>query len=87
MKAGERPIVVVGGSAAGFYIAHRLAKAGMPVRVYEAAKAIDPTRRTLIVTDKFREQMGELAPRAIINEIRTFDLFANGDRASIWVVL
>ena len=27
--------------------------------------------------------MGELAPGAIVNEIRTFELFANGDRATV----
>ncbi len=76
-------VVIIGGSAAGLYAAHRLAQAGVPVRVYEAIESVDPVSRTLIVTDKFREQMGDLAPRAIVNEIRTFELFSNGDRASV----
>ena len=78
-----KQIVIIGGSAAGFYAAHRLASAGVPVRIYEATESLDPASRTLIVTDKFREQMGELAPHAVVNEIRTFELFANGDRAAI----
>ena len=79
----DRPVVVVGGSASGFYAAHRLAAAGVPVRVYEAGEEVDPAPRTLIVTDKFREQMGELANRAIVNRIRSFELIADGRRASI----
>lgn len=83
MKSQQREVVVVGASAAGLYIAMKLAREGFQVRVYEAAKIIDPLRRTLIVTDKFREQMGLFADNAIVNEIHVFELFANGDQASV----
>ncbi len=36
-----------------------------------------------IAAVRFRQQTGELAPEAIVNEIRTFELFANGDRATV----
>ena len=83
MKLQEREVAVVGASAAGLYIAMKLAREGVRVRVYEVATAIDPARRTLIVTDKFREQMGLFADDAIVNEIRVFELFANGSQASV----
>ena len=76
-------VVIVGGSAAGFYAARKLAGAGLRVSVYEGSAGIDPAPRVLIVTDKFRDQMGEFAPEAIVNEVRTFELFASGDRASV----
>ena len=83
MKLQEPEVAVVGASAAGLYIAMKLAREGVRVRVYEVATAIDPPRRTLIVTDKFREQMGLFADDAIVNEIRVFELFADGSQASV----
>ena len=83
MKSQQCEVAVVGASAAGLYIAMKLAREGVRVRVYEAATAIDPPRRTLIVTDKFREQMGLFANNVIVNEIHVFELFANGSQASV----
>jgi len=83
MKLQEPEVAVVGASAAGLYIAMKLAREGVRVCVYEVATAIDPPRRTLIVTDKFREQMGLFADDAIVNEIRVFELFANESQASV----
>jgi flavin-dependent dehydrogenase len=80
-NAGE--VVVVGGSAAGFYTATHLARGGRSVRVLESMPTLDPTSRTLIVTDHFKNQMGQSARASILNEIRRFELFTDGRSAVV----
>jgi flavin-dependent dehydrogenase len=83
---GERPgrqVTVVGGSASGFYTASLLARAGCSVQVLERAEQLDPTPRTLIVTDHMRTLLGEVGERAIVNEIRQFELFTDGRKAQV----
>lgn len=76
-------VAVVGASAAGLLTASRLADQGHEVRVYERARALDPEPRTLIVTSRFRDELGELAEPSIVNEIDTFELYANGRVAQV----
>lgn len=76
-------VVVVGGSAAGLYAAAEIARGGRRVRVLESKRALDPARRTLIVTNQFREQLGAWAKETILNEIRRFELFTDGRSAEI----
>jgi flavin-dependent dehydrogenase len=73
----------VGGSAAGLYAASLLARAGRRVRIFERAEQLDPTPRTLIVTHRMRELLGPLAKRAVVNEIRRFELFTDGRSATV----
>jgi len=80
-NAGE--VVVVGGSAAGFYTATHVARGGRAVRVLEAKQTLDPTSRTLIVTDHFKNQIGQSARASILNEIRRFELFTDGRSAIV----
>jgi len=80
-NAGE--VVVVGGSAAGFYTATHVARGGRSVRVLESMPTLDPTSRTLIVTDHFKNQMGQSARASILNEIRRFELFTDGRSAVV----
>ena len=76
-------VVVVGGSAAGLYTAASLARAGRRVRVLESMPELDPARRTLIVTDHFRHQLGAASAVSIVNEIRRFELFTDGRSAQV----
>jgi flavin-dependent dehydrogenase len=76
-------VVVVGGSAAGLYTAAKVAQGGKPVRVLESKRGFEPVPRTLIVTDHFRNQLGDSAKESILNEIRRFELFTDGRSAQV----
>jgi flavin-dependent dehydrogenase len=76
-------VAVVGGSAAGLFAASLLARGGRSVRVFERVEALEPTTRTLIVTDRMRGLLGAPAERSIVNEIRRFELFTDGRSANI----
>ena len=75
--------MVVGGSAAGLLTATLLAREGVPVTVLERTPTVRPAPRTLIVTDQLRGLLGPGVDRAIRNEIRRFELFADGRVASV----
>lgn len=76
-------IAIVGASAAGVYAAGLLARAGRDVVVYERAPRLDPQPRTLIVTHRYRDVLGALGERAVRNEVRHFELYADGRTASV----
>src|SRR2546423_10542918 len=76
-------VIVVGGSAAGFYTAAQVARGGKRVRVLESKPHLEPAPRTLIVTNHFRKQVGAVANESITNEIRRFELFTDGRSAQV----
>jgi len=76
-------VIVVGGSAAGFYTAAKVAQGGKRVRVLESKPSLEPASRTLIVTNHFRNQLGASANESVLNEIRRFELFTDGRSAQI----
>ena len=76
-------VIVVGGSAAGFYTAAKVARGGKRVRVLESKRGLEPVPRTLIVTDHFRKQLGPSANESVLNEIRRFELFTDGRSAQV----
>jgi digeranylgeranylglycerophospholipid reductase len=76
-------VIVVGGSAAGFYTAAKVAQGGKRVRVLESKPGLEPASRTLIVTNHFRNQLGASANESVLNEIRRFELFTDGRSAQI----
>lgn len=78
-----RPVVVVGGSASGFFAAYLLARAGRPVHVLERSERLDPANRTLIVTSHLRSLLGTMGEQAVVNQIRKFELFTDGRSAQI----
>ncbi len=78
-----KDIAIIGGSTAGFFTAHLLARKGCKVRVYEREEDVRLSPRTLIVTSYMRDLMGSLSESSVINEIRRFELFANGRVAVI----
>jgi len=83
-KSNATPVAVVGGSAAGLFTAALLARQGIKSQVLEQSDRLDPIARTLIVTHKFRNVLGDLLPpSAIVNEIRRFELFTDGRSATI----
>src|SRR5487761_83162 len=81
--SGKQPVAVVGGSAAGLFTSYLLARACVPVRVFEQSSSIDPAARTLIVTRRMNDILGEVGSPSIVNEIRKFELFTDGRAASI----
>ena len=74
---------MIGGSASGFFTASLLARAGCAVEVLERSDQLDPTPRTLIVTNHMRALLGVVGERAVINEIRKFELFTDGRAAQV----
>jgi flavin-dependent dehydrogenase len=73
----------VGGSAAGLFTAYLLARAGHTARVFEGREGLDSASRTLIVTERLRGILGALGDKAVVNEIRRFELFTDGRVARI----
>ncbi len=76
-------VIVVGGSAAGYLTAAKVAAGGREVQVLDAKAGLDPAPRSLIVTHHFREQLREVAASSIVNEIRRFELFTDGRSAEV----
>src|SRR5438034_5388068 len=60
-----------------------LARAGLRARVFEGAGELDPRPRTLIVTRRLQEILGEVGKSALVNEIRRFELFTDGRVATV----
>lgn len=79
----DQEVLVVGGSAAGFYVAAQIARGGKPVRVLESMRELQPAPRTLIVTNHLRSQLGAAANDCVLNEIRRFELFTDGRSAQV----
>lgn len=79
----HQQIAIVGGSAAGLFTAYLLARAGREARVFEGQDRLDSAPRTLIVTDRMREILGGLGEKAVVNEIRQFELFTDGRVARV----
>src|SRR5260370_6702959 len=82
-RGSARHVAVIGGSASGCFTASLLARAGCSVEVLERSEELDPTPRTLIVTSHMRTLLGEVGERAVINEIRKFELFTDGRAAQV----
>jgi len=80
---GRQSVSIIGGSAAGFFTGCVLAQKGAEVKIFEAAERLDPTPRSLIVTSRMRGLLGPAGEEAVVNEIRHFELFANGYVAKI----
>jgi len=79
----SQEIGIVGGSAAGLFTGHLLARSGLRVRVFEGADGFNSKPRTLIVTARMRELLGNIGEKAVVNEIRRFELFTDGRVARI----
>lgn len=84
-RPGTRPreVAIVGGSAAGFFLARLFAENRLPVRVFEGATELNPEARTLIVTSRMRDILGPLEGASVVNEIRQFELFTDGRAATV----
>lgn len=67
------PIAIVGASVAGLTAAWRLARAGVPVRVFEAQAPFRPAERTLIVTPAFLRLLEDPGD-VVLNRIAAFEL-------------
>lgn len=78
-----KEVTIIGGSAAGFYAGQVLARSGTKVQIFEAQDSLDHSPRTLIVTKQMKDLLGPSSDGAVINQIRRFELFADGKVASI----
>src|SRR5258706_4592354 len=78
-----RDVAIVGGSAAGLFLARTFALQKLPVRVFEGAPSFDPDPRTLIVTSRMRDILGPLESGSVVNEITHFELFTDGRSATV----
>ena len=76
-------VTVIGASVAGLFAAGHLARCGVPVRVYEAQAPFRPAPRTLIVTPTFLRLADFDTSEAILNRVRTFELFSRSAAARI----
>jgi digeranylgeranylglycerophospholipid reductase len=74
----SKDVAIIGGSTSGLFTASLLAAQGVDVRVFEASDRIEPSRRTLIVTDYVRDALGGLCDDVVVNRIKRFELFADG---------
>lgn len=83
MPSSPRDVAIVGGSAAGLFLARLFAERDLPVRVYEGGTNLSPDARTLIVTSRMRDIIGPLEGASVVNEIRQFELFTDGRSATI----
>ncbi|GIX46560.1 MAG: hypothetical protein KatS3mg131_0771 [Candidatus Tectimicrobiota bacterium] len=83
MEQRDTEIAVVGGSAAGLFAAYLLARQHHQVVVLEGAERFDPAPRALIATHRFRELLGNLGDKAVVNEIHRFELHADGQVATV----
>ena len=82
-SAQSGKVGIIGGSVAGLFTAHLLGQAGKQVRVFEGAETFDPKPRSLIVTHRLREILGQVGKKSLVNEIRRFELFTDGRVARI----
>jgi flavin-dependent dehydrogenase len=60
-----------------------LARQGRAVRIFERSEKLDPAPRTLIVTSRMRRLLGSVGERAVVNEIKRFELFTDGRSAMV----
>lgn len=72
----QQRAIIVGASAAGLFAAYRLARGGLPVRVYEAQAPFRPAPRTLIVTPAWLRLLDFDAGEAVLNRTHTFELIS-----------
>lgn len=82
-RTNKQSVAVIGGSAAGLFAASLLARRGLSVSVFEHLERLEPAERTLIVTDRVRSILGRVVEGSIVNEIRRFELFADGRVATV----
>jgi flavin-dependent dehydrogenase len=83
VRQASAPVTVVGGSATGLFAAIRLAEGGRAVTLLEGADSWEPEPRTLIVTRRMRDLLGDPGDRAIVNTINRFELITDGRVATV----
>jgi len=79
----SREVAIIGGSAAGMFTAHLLARRGARVQVFEGAGQLDLVLGRSSLRPKCSRQWGRQASRRFTNEIRRFELFTDGRVAEI----
>ena len=57
--------------------------AGVKAELFEQASALDTAPRTLIVTSRMLDVLGGVGGRAVVNEVKHYELFADGRAATV----
>jgi flavin-dependent dehydrogenase len=76
-------VAIIGGSAAGFFTAYLLAREGVAVKLFEQSDELEAAARTLIVTRRMNDLLGDAGSASIVNEVRKFELFTDGRAATV----
>lgn len=76
-------VLVIGASGPGLLVAAEVARAGLPVGVYEQAERLAPQARTLIVTPALTQALGFVPESAILHRVGSFELRSNGTLARV----
>ena len=78
-----QPVTIVGGSVTGLFTGTLLARGGRAVTLLEGNDHWEPKPRTLIVTRRMRDLLGEPGDRSVVNEINRFELMTDGRVATV----
>jgi flavin-dependent dehydrogenase len=76
-------ITIIGASTPGLFAAYLLAQMGANVEVYERSGSLDFPPRTLIVTGKISDVLGFTPEDAILNQVRSAELFSKSRSAKV----
>ena len=75
--------VIIGCSMAGLYAAELLAATGRKVGVFERRRSLDPSRRTLIVTQGLARVLGSVPEGSTLHRIQFVEVEAGAQQARI----
>ena len=78
-----QPVTIVGGSVTGLFTGTLLARGGRAVTLLEGNDHWAPEPRTLIVTRRMRDLLGEAGDRSVVNEINRFELITDDRVATV----
>lgn len=76
-------VAIIGASSSGLYTAGLLAKAGVEVALFEREEAIDPARRTYIITPGLERVMDEVPAGLVLHQISDLAVETPGQDVTI----
>jgi len=79
----SRDVVIVGASSSGLYTAQLLAEEGVEVALFERQEAIDPARRTYIITPGLERVMDEVPSGLVLHQISDLAVETRGQEVRI----
>jgi flavin-dependent dehydrogenase len=76
-------VEIIGGSAAGLFVAYLLAREGKQVRLFDANDVLNADSRTLITTPRLTEVLGFFPQEAVVNQIDQIALYSRARSVTI----